>query len=173
MMKAVIVIYQGTEGTTYPMYLISWPLMTWLCKKPGHQQPWHWPSLLIIFHFQQQESKGHGILKSYGELNTLRPRQYGGHIPDDSYRYIFLHENVLNALRIPVKFVSRVQINNMPASLQIIAWRWPGNKPLSEQMMVNLHLCIIKSQWVKSYYLFPFRRFIKQISIIQVCIMST
>ena len=26
--------------------LISWLLMTWQCKEPGHVQPWYWPLLL-------------------------------------------------------------------------------------------------------------------------------
>ena len=31
-----------------------------------------------------------------------------------------------------------------------MAWRWPGDKPLSEPMMVNLltHICVTRPQWV-------------------------
>ena len=29
-------------------------------------------------------------------------------------------------------------IDNIPALVQIMAWRWRGDKPLSEPMMVNL-----------------------------------
>ena len=41
----------------------------------------------------------------------------------------------------------------MPALVQIMAWRRPGDKPLSEAMMVNLstHICVSRPQWVKSY----------------------
>ena len=44
------------------------------------------------------------------------------------------------------------QINNIPALVQIMAWRRPGVKPLSEPMMVNLlrHLCVTRPQWVNS-----------------------
>ena len=31
-----------------------------------------------------------------------------------------------------MKFVSKVPINNIPALVQIMAWRRPGDKPLSE-----------------------------------------
>ena len=33
----------------------------------------------------------------------------------------------------------RVQLTNIPALVQIMAWSRPGDKPLSEPMMVNLH----------------------------------
>ena len=41
-------------------------------------------------------------------------------------------------------------INNIPALFQIMAWRRPGNKPLSEPIMVSLltHICITRLQWV-------------------------
>ena len=49
------------------------------------------------------------------------------------------------------KFVPKGPINNIPAMVQIMAWRRLGDKPLSEAMMVNLltHICVTRSQWVK------------------------
>ena len=46
---------------------------------------------------------------------------------------------------------SLFRINNIPTLIQIMAWRRPGDKPLSEPMMVKLltHLCITRPQWVK------------------------
>ena len=43
-------------------------------------------------------------------------------------------------------------INNIPALAQIMAWRRPGDKPLSEPMMVRLltHLCVTRPQWVNN-----------------------
>ena len=40
-------------------------------------------------------------------------------------------------------------INNMPALVQIMAWRRPGDKPLSEPKMVSLltHICVTQPQW--------------------------
>ena len=54
-------------------------------------------------------------------------------------------------LRISLKFVPRDRINNIPSLVQIMAWHWPGDKPLSEPMVVSLltHICVTRPQWVK------------------------
>ena len=84
-------------------------------------------------------------------LNTLRPRQDGRHFPGEVLKCIFLNENVYISLKISMKFVPQVWINDIPALVQIMPWRWPGNRPLSEPMMVSLltHICITRPQWVK------------------------
>ena len=84
-------------------------------------------------------------------FNTLRPRQNGRHFPDDIFKYIFLNENIWIWIKISLKFVSKGSINNIPALDQIMAWRRPGDKPLSEPMMVRLptHICVTRPQWVK------------------------
>ena len=71
-------------------------------------------------------------------FNTLRPRQNGRHFPDDILKWIFLTENVWISIEISLKFVPKGPINNIPALVQIMAWRRSGDKPLSEPMMVNL-----------------------------------
>ena len=70
---------------------------------------------------------------------------------DDTFKRIFLTENVWIAIKIPLKFVPKGPINNNPALVQIMAWRRPGDKPLSEPMMVRLpmHICVTQPQWVK------------------------
>ena len=80
---------------------------------------------------------------------TLRPRQNGRHFPDDIYKSIFLNENVWFSIKISLKFISKDPINNMPALVQIMAWRRPGDKPLSEPMLVSLltHICVTRPQW--------------------------
>ena len=82
---------------------------------------------------------------------TLRPRQNGRHFADDIFKCIFLNENVWIPIKISLKFVRNGPINNIPASVQIMAWRRPGDKPLSEPMMVSLmtHICVTRPQWVK------------------------
>ena len=67
------------------------------------------------------------------QVNTLRPRQKGRHFPGDTFKRIFLNENA----EISLKFVPKDPINKIPALLQIMAWRRPGNKPLSEPIMVG------------------------------------
>ena len=46
-------------------------------------------------------------------------------------------------------------MNNISALDQIMAWRWPGDKPLSQPMMVRLltHICVIRPQWDNSLLL--------------------
>ena len=84
-------------------------------------------------------------------LNTLRPRQDGRHFPDDIFKCIFLNENVKISIKISLRFVPKGPINIIPSLVQIMAWRRPGDKPLSEPMMVRLlrHICITRPQWVK------------------------
>ena len=85
-------------------------------------------------------------------FNTLRPRQNGRHFADDIFKYIFLNENVWIPIKISLKFVPKGRINNIPALVLKIAWRRPGDKPLSEPMMVSLptHICVTRPQRVKN-----------------------
>ena len=89
-------------------------------------------------------------------VNTLRPRQNGRHLADDIFKRIFLNENIWIPNKISLKFVLKGSINNIPALVQIMAWRLPGDKPLSEPMMVSLlmHLWVTRPQWVNEL---PFR----------------
>ena len=83
-------------------------------------------------------------------VNTLRPRQHGRHFADDTFKRIFLNENVIISMKISLKFVPKDPFNNIPALVQIMAWRRPGDKPLSEAMMVSLltHICVTQPRWV-------------------------
>ena len=85
-------------------------------------------------------------------FNTLRPRQHGRHFADDTFKRIFLNENVIISIKISLKFVPDGPINNIPALVQIMAWRRLGDKPLSEPTMVLLltDICVTRPQWVKS-----------------------
>ena len=86
-----------------------------------------------------------------GGLNTLRPRQNGRHFADNIFKCIFLNENEWILPRSSLKFVAKVRINNIPALVEIMAWRRSGDKPLSEPMLVRLltHICVNRPQWVK------------------------
>ena len=64
-------------------------------------------------------------------FNTLRPRQNGRRFADDVFKCIFLNENVWISLKISLKFVPKVPINNIPALVQTLAWCRSGDKPLS------------------------------------------
>ena len=51
-----------------------------------------------------------------------------------------------------MKFLPKGPINNIPASVQIMAWRRSGDKPLSGPMMVSLltHVCVTRPHCVKT-----------------------
>ena len=85
-------------------------------------------------------------------INKLKPRQNCLHFADDIFKCIFLNENVWISLTISLKFVPRVPINNIPALVRIMAWCRPGDKPLSEPMMVSIltHKFITRPQWVNT-----------------------
>ena len=68
----------------------------------------------------------------------LRPAQNCRHFADDIFKRILLNENVWISLVISLKFVPKVRINNITSLVQIMAWRRPGAKPLSEPMMASL-----------------------------------
>ena len=69
-------------------------------------------------------------------FNTLRPTQNGRHFTDDIFKCIFLNEDMWISIDISLKFVPKDQINDNPALVQIMAWLRPGDKPLSEPVMV-------------------------------------
>ena len=54
------------------------------------------------------------------------------------------------SIKISLKFVPKGPIDNMLSLVQMMAWRWPGHKRLSEPMMVSLltHICVNRPQWV-------------------------
>ena len=86
-------------------------------------------------------------------VNTLRPKQIGSHFADDIFKYICFNENIWIAIEISLKFDPKGPINNVPPALvHIMALFWPGDKLLSEPMMVRLpthiYICVTRPQWV-------------------------
>ena len=112
----------------------------------GSKFQWYFHQNTTILHWKMA-----AILSQPQCINTLRPRQNGRHFPSDIFKCIFLFENVWIWIKISLKFVLKVRINNIPALVHIMAWRRIGDKPLSEPMMVNLlmHICVTRPQWVK------------------------
>ena len=90
-------------------------------------------------------------------INSLRLRQDRRHFADDTFKCIFLNENEWISLRISLKFFPKVGINNIPSLVQIMAWRRPGDKPLSEPMVVSspTHICVTRPQWVNQFIMSP------------------
>ena len=55
---------------------------------------------------------------------------------------------------ISLKFVPKGPVDNIPALVQIMAWRRPGDKSLSEPMVVcsPTHICVTRPQWVNGWF---------------------
>ena len=81
--------------------------------------------------------------------------QESHHFEDDIFKCIFLNTNVLISIEISLKFIFKGPIRNIPSLVQILAWRRPGDKPLSEPMMIIYltHICVSWLQWVKPNYM--------------------
>ena len=49
-----------------------------------------------------------------------------------------------------LKFLPKRRVNNIPALVQMMAWRRLGDKPLLEPMMASLptHICVSRPQWI-------------------------
>ena len=130
-------------------------IFSWLCRidckytGPGRRFNWELGPLSL----------------TWINFNTLKPRQNGRHFAYGIFKHIFLNENVWISIKISLKFVPKGPINNIPALVQIMAWRRPGDKPLSEPMMVSwrTHICVTRPQWVNptmDKHLHPFPKFI-------------
>ena len=142
------------------IYILSY--IVWLKKSYLHipvlyilnSSPWncHWHhrGLIIALHpikYYLEQGWPNNTL-----LITLRPRQNGRRFAYDTFKCIFLNESVWIPINISLKFVPKCRINNIPALFLVMAWRRPGDKPLSEPMMVSLttHICVTRPQWVIS-----------------------
>ena len=86
-------------------------------------------------------------------VNSSPPGQNGHHLADNIFRYIFMNEKLCIWIKISLKFVLKGPIDNDLALVQIMAWRRPGDKPLSEPMMVSslTHICVTRPQWVNAF----------------------
>ena len=87
-------------------------------------------------------------------FNILRPSQNGRHFSYDIFKRIFVSVNVWIPLKFSLKFVFKGAFNNIPALVQIMVWRLPGDKQLSATMMVCLptHICVTRPQWVLNQF---------------------
>ena len=83
-------------------------------------------------------------------FNALRPRWNGRHFADDILYRIFVNWCVLILIEISLTFVPYGPII-ISALIQIMAWCYPGDKLLSEPMMISLptHICVTRPQWVQ------------------------
>ena len=79
-----------------------------------------------------------------------------------------LIENIWIPIKISLLFVPRSPINIIRALVQVMAWRRPGDKPLSEPIIDRLppHICVTRPQWVKNTILLCIQN-----TLIQKCLL--
>ena len=79
---------------------------------------WRWRmSIFFIMTAVWLEANRHPIRSHVSNANILRPRQNFRKSAGDMFKCIFLNENVWISLKISMKFVHKVRINNIPALL--------------------------------------------------------
>ena len=116
----------------------------------------HWFSIRLPIYWFCIHAWYKGLMvmacKGRFSINSLRPRLNTHPFAVDVFKCNFLNENVWIPIKISLKFVPKGPINNIPALVQITAWRRQGDKPLSEPMMLRLlmHICVTRPQWVKT-----------------------
>ena len=106
---------------------------------------------MVTFMLCQKCRRRCSMRKGKAHVNTLRPRQKCCHFADDMFNCIYLlNTKGWISLNVSLKFVFRVRISNIQALVQIMSWRWPGDMPLSDPMMISLltHICVTRPQRV-------------------------
>ena len=108
-------------------------------------------TLCILYSIYSAASHGKVVTITTLGFSTLRLRQNDRQFADDIFKCIFLDEIIWISVEISLKFVPGGLVNNISALVQIMAWRWPGDKPLSEPVMVIFppYLCVTRLQWIK------------------------
>ena len=134
-------------------------VMAWCLTAPSHylnqcwliisEFSWH---LLSSGQFHRKCSKKSFLDVSLKIINwlispwTKWPPSSGRH-----FQMHFLEWKCINFDYYLTEICSQGPNQQIPALVQIMAWRLPGNKPLSEPMMVSFltHICVTRPQCVK------------------------
>ena len=72
-----------------------------------------------------------------GTVNSSPPGQNGRQFADETFSCISVNEKFCIWIKISLECVPKGPINNIPALVQIMAWRLLGDKPLSEPMLTQ------------------------------------
>ena len=97
--------------------------------------------------------KPRGLYENFWNFHWhIEARNGGQHSTNNIFKCTFCNENVWILTEMSLHFVPKHPSDNIAALVQIMVWRHPGDKPLSEPMMVSLpkHICIIGPQEVKT-----------------------
>ena len=156
------IVHRGTVWTK--MSQISFAKI-YLKMSPVNWHPFCWQKIYFFYQHKYRSSTSwlNSILQCTVSL-THWGRGNSRYFADDILKCVIWNENVWIWVKISLKFVPLGPINNIPALVQIMAWRRPGDKRLSEPMMARLptHICVTRAQWVKAESVMTIRLKIKQ-----------
>ena len=132
------------------------PLKFLLCNWYSHLVIWIWPDISDYGFWPWVRcclSSGWYPLSMLCQfcdktISTLRLRQNGRHFPDDIFECIFFNEILSVSITSSLKFVPKGPVISVSALVQIMAWHCPGNKPLSEPMIVWFTQPLTWPHWV-------------------------
>ena len=65
-------------------------------------------------------------------------------LADDIFKCIFLDDNNRIMIQILLKFLPRSPFGNKAALVQLMAWRWTGDKPLPESTMAQFTVTYVQ-----------------------------
>ena len=102
-------------------------------NRPSHQQPEFW----LDYDSAVTWAIMHGTDIMLQPLNHLSLDNMAAIFADDNFRCIFLDENDRIPIRISLKIVRKSLIDNIPALVYVMAWRWTGDKPLHEPTLTQ------------------------------------
>ena len=136
--------------TRYP--LLGATIMRIPILARGHvaQQPWLVPTTRMPYHAvkflrlaRRSNNRSSDKLEWLDSAHWDRDKMAANFLTTISNA--FFKENLQISIKISLKFVPQCPNNNIPALCQIMAWRRPCAKPLSEPMMVSLltHIHVI------------------------------
>ena len=88
-------------------------------------------------------------------INSSPPGQNGRHFAKDIFKWIFMNEMFCISIQILLKFVPGVLIDNNRASVEIMAWRRIGDKPISEPVLTWITGAYMRHYWGGDEILVP------------------
>ena len=109
-------------NSSFRKFSSAWSNYIWAMLSKIKIKPCQFMACIVNINFS--------LLDAIKCINTLRPGQNWRHFADDSFKCIFLNENVWIPTKISLKFVPQGPINNISALVQIMAWCRPGDKPI-------------------------------------------
>ena len=87
--------------------------------------------------FRHVSEHGHPCVNMKSFYNSSPPTQNGHHFTDDVYICIFMDEKFCILIQISLKFVPKGSNANKSVLVQVMPWRWKGDKLLPEPILAQ------------------------------------